>query len=219
MLRTAIGEVAAWRDTHPSGSVGSRRVVDRQRQSDRLLTPGLCEVLLAAAGAAGLPPRLVRVEVPEQLFVAQLHAAAQPSTGLREAGLLVAFDDVGAGGTSPRHLREVSADGLKIDRSFIHGMLTDDRDRALVQLLIDFATSIGLEVCAEGVETRSPAAGVGGHGMRLRSRLVVRPTRPDRPGRPVGCPGSRTGRVDQLTTALRSALMASSAGVLPAPWL
>jgi diguanylate cyclase (GGDEF)-like protein len=176
VLRTAIGEFAAWRDTHPSGSPARAVSLNVNVSTDRLLTPGLCGVMLAAARSAGLLPEMVRVEVPEQLLVAQLHAAARPLTELRQAGFLVAFDDVGAGGTSLRHLREVSADGLKIDRSFVHGMLADDRDRALVQLLIDFATSTGLGVCAEGVETEAQREALAAMGCRFaQGWLFARP--------------------------------------------
>lgn len=55
-------------------------------------------------------------------------------------------------GSVPAALREVRADWLKIDRSYVQGVPTDDRDRALVQLLIDFAGRAGLTVTAEGVE-------------------------------------------------------------------
>ena len=96
----------------------------------------------------------MRVEVPEHLLVDQLQAAVEPLDELRVAGFKVTFDDVGAGGTSLRHLREVRADGLKIDRSYVQGILADERDRALVQLLVDFAEGAGLAVTAEGVETQ-----------------------------------------------------------------
>ncbi len=121
--------------------------------TDRLLAPGLCDVLLSATADAALQPALVRVEVPEQLVVDQLAAAAGPLTELSAAGFKVTLDDVGAGGTALRHLRDVRADGLKIDRSYVQGILTADRDRALVQLLVDFAASTGTAVTAEGVET------------------------------------------------------------------
>jgi EAL domain-containing protein (putative c-di-GMP-specific phosphodiesterase class I) len=65
----------------------------------------------------------------------------------------VTFDDVGAGSISLRHLRSVAADGLKIDRSYVSGMVDGERDRAVVRLLVDFAVATGARITAEGVET------------------------------------------------------------------
>ena len=70
VLRTAIAEFAAWRDTHPSGSPARAVSLNVNVSTDRLLTPGLCGVMLAASRAAGLLPEMVRAEVPEQLLVA-----------------------------------------------------------------------------------------------------------------------------------------------------
>ncbi|MGY1722700.1 EAL domain-containing protein [Blastococcus sp. SYSU DS0533] len=151
VLRTATREFAGWRGERGPGA--GCVALNVNVSTDRLLTPGLGAVLATATAAAGLDPALVRVEVPESLLVDQLHAAVGPLEELRAAGYKVTFDDVGAGGTSLRHLREVRADGLKIDRSYVQGILTDDRDRALVQLLVDFADGAGLVVTAEGVET------------------------------------------------------------------
>ncbi|MGY1813322.1 putative bifunctional diguanylate cyclase/phosphodiesterase [Blastococcus sp. SYSU D00820] len=162
VLRTATAEFAAWCRDRP----GSSPALNVNVSTDRLLTPGLCAVLTAAAASAGLPPHRVRVEVPEHLLVDQIEAATGPLTELRAAGFGVTFDDVGAGGTSLRHLREVRADGLKIDRSYVQAMADDDRDRALVQLLVDFADSTGLAVTAEGVETEAQREQLIGMGCR-----------------------------------------------------
>ncbi|MGY1884179.1 putative bifunctional diguanylate cyclase/phosphodiesterase [Blastococcus sp. SYSU DS0753] len=162
VLRTATREFAAWQ--RESGPEAGCVALNVNVSTDRLLTPGLGTVLSDATGAAGLDPALVRVEVPESLLVDQLHAAVEPLEQLRAAGYKVTFDDVGAGGTSLRHLREVRADGLKIDRSYVQGILTDDRDRALVQLLVDFADGAGLVVTAEGVETEGHRAALQAMG-------------------------------------------------------
>ncbi|SOE03541.1 putative bifunctional diguanylate cyclase/phosphodiesterase [Blastococcus haudaquaticus] len=153
VLRTATSDFAAW--MHAEAAAGRDRPValNVNVSTDRLLSAGLDDVLRAAAAAANLEPGLVRVEVPEQLLVDQLGAATEALDRLSEAGFKVTLDDVGAGGTSLRHLREVHADGLKIDRSYVQRILTDDRDRALVQMLVDFAASTGIAVTAEGVET------------------------------------------------------------------
>ncbi|SNR56169.1 putative bifunctional diguanylate cyclase/phosphodiesterase [Blastococcus mobilis] len=153
VLRTATREFADWRQAEADDGRDGLVSLNVNVSTDRLLAPGLCDVLLSATADSGLQPALVRVEVPEQLVVDQLSAAAGPLTQLSAAGFKVTLDDVGAGGTALRHLRDVRTDGLKIDRSYVQGILTADRDRALVQLLVDFAASTGTAVTAEGVET------------------------------------------------------------------
>ncbi len=174
VLRTATREFASWRRER---GAGARPVaLNLNVTPERLLAPGLRQLLVEATTDAGVEPGLVRIEVPEQLLVDQLHRAVPRLTGLREAGFRVTFDDVGAGGTSLRHLREVRADGLKIDRSYVQGMLTEPRDRALVQLLVDFAAGTGLSVTAEGVETPEQREALRAAGCRYgQGWLFARP--------------------------------------------
>ncbi|MDT0276626.1 EAL domain-containing protein [Blastococcus goldschmidtiae] len=174
VLRTAAREFAAWR--RAGGPDADGVALNVNVSTDRLLTPGLLDVLESAVAAAGLEPAVVRVEVPEHLLVDQLAAAVEPLVRLRAAGFEVTFDDVGAGGTSLRHLRDVRADGLKIDRSYVQGIGTDDRDRAVVQLLVDFAESAGMAVTAEGVETAEQRAELLAMGCRYaQGWLFARP--------------------------------------------
>jgi diguanylate cyclase (GGDEF)-like protein len=174
VLRTATAEFAAWR--RATGPDADRVALNVNVSTDRLLTVGLPDVLAAAVAAADLDPAIVRVEVPEHLLVDQLAAAVPPLAALRRAGFKVTFDDVGAGGTSLRHLREVRADGLKIDRSYVQGIATDDRERAVVQLLVDFAESAGMAVTAEGVETAEQRDALLAMGCRYaQGWLFARP--------------------------------------------
>ena len=174
VLRTSARQFADWR--RDLGAAADRVALNVNVSTDRLLMPGLLDVLEDAVAAAGLDRALVRVEVPEHLLVDQLAAAVGPLAELRAAGFKVTFDDVGAGGTSLRHLRDVRADGLKIDRSYVQGITDDDRDRALVRLLVDFADSAGLAVTAEGVETEAQRQALLAMGCRYaQGWLFARP--------------------------------------------
>ncbi|WP_157519534.1 bifunctional diguanylate cyclase/phosphodiesterase [Modestobacter sp. Leaf380] len=145
VLRTACREFATWSTDGPFLNVNVSPAT--------LLAPGFLDQVLAAAGAGGLPPERLRIEVPEHLLVDQLDAVADTLSALRRAGVALTLDDVGAGDTSLRHLRDVDTDGIKIDRSYVAGAVDDVKDRALVQLLVAFADRTGLAVTAEGVET------------------------------------------------------------------
>jgi EAL domain-containing protein (putative c-di-GMP-specific phosphodiesterase class I) len=73
---------------------------------------------------------------------------------LNKHGIKVAIDDFGAGSTSLSHLAHLPINELKIDRSFITGMTADTHDRAIVRSIINLSHDLGLDVVAEGVETR-----------------------------------------------------------------
>src|ERR1700735_5568345 len=74
---------------------------------------------------------------------------------LRATGIGVSVDDFGTGNASIEYLAMLPASELKIDRSFITGILEDARSQAIVRSIIDLARNLGLTVVAEGIETEA----------------------------------------------------------------
>ena len=72
--------------------------------------------------------------------------------GLKEIGIFVSVDDFGTGYSSLSYLRKYPIDIIKIDRSFIKGIETDEKNAAIAKTIINLAHSLGMEVIAEGVE-------------------------------------------------------------------
>lgn len=75
----------------------------------------------------------------------------------RELGMRVALDDFGTGYSSLSRLRSLPVDVLKLDQSFVRGMLTDLSDYSIVKSVIGLGNAFGLDVIAEGVETTDHA--------------------------------------------------------------
>ncbi|HHW44653.1 MAG TPA: EAL domain-containing protein [Desulfotomaculum sp.] len=106
-------------------------------------------------GLGGLRRQAV-IEITESS--GQIRSCAKAQEQLRAAGVRIALDDVGAGDRALANMCEFRADFLKLDRSFIEGLMklkngAADRYRSMVRTLVDYAQRAGIEVIAEGVET------------------------------------------------------------------
>jgi len=95
---------------------------------------------------------------------------------LREGGVGVSIDDFGTGNASIEYLATLPASELKIDRSFITGMLEDARAEAIARSTIDLARNLGLTVVAEGIETEAVMEHLAGLGAQTgQGYFISRP--------------------------------------------
>jgi EAL domain-containing protein (putative c-di-GMP-specific phosphodiesterase class I) len=84
---------------------------------------------------------------------------------LRELGVGVAIDDFGTGYSSLSYLRHLPATQLKIDKAFVREMLHDATDRAIIAAVVPLAHALGMQVVAEGIETREQMELLKGMGV------------------------------------------------------
>ena len=91
-------------------------------------------------------------EITEGVLMSNVSVAQTWIESLRAAGLRIYLDDFGTGYSSLSYLKRFPLDTVKIDKSFIRDLHTDNSDRALVNAIITMARSLGLHVVAEGVE-------------------------------------------------------------------
>jgi EAL domain-containing protein (putative c-di-GMP-specific phosphodiesterase class I) len=92
------------------------------------------------------------LEVTETAIIGNAQLARQTLERFRAAGIEISIDDYGSGLSSLAYLKNIPADELKIDRSFVINMATDPVDAVLVRSAVTLAHSLGLRVVAEGVE-------------------------------------------------------------------
>lgn len=100
----------------------------------------------------GTELRRFTAEVTENGIIATGGAALDVLESLREAGVRVSIDDFGTGNSSLAYFKDIPADEVKIDKSFVLAMLENDANSRLVRSIIDLAHSFDLQVVAEGVE-------------------------------------------------------------------
>ena len=118
-----------------------------------LLDLGLPTEVARILEKRNFPPSCLRLEVSEDVVMADPDRTLEVLAGLRAIGVATALDDFGAGHVSLGHLKQLGVDELKIDRSFVMSLSHDPRDEAIVHATVDLGRRLGMRVVAEGVET------------------------------------------------------------------
>ncbi|WP_299978306.1 EAL domain-containing protein [uncultured Pseudoteredinibacter sp.] len=101
---------------------------------------------------AGLPSSALIIEVTESAAVENPEQAIAQLSHLKDIGIKLSVDDYGTGYSSLAQLKQLPVHELKIDKSFVQDLATDEEDRTIVRSTIELAHNIGLSVVAEGVE-------------------------------------------------------------------
>ena len=122
-----------------------------------------------ALARLGVPADRLELEITENTILTDPPRARAVLARLSELGVSLAIDDFGAGYSSLGYLKRLPVDVLKIDRSFVMNMSTDENDAVIVRSTIDLGHNLGLRVVAEGVEDES------GDADARRARLRHRP--------------------------------------------
>ncbi|MCZ4519796.1 bifunctional diguanylate cyclase/phosphodiesterase [Rhodococcus ruber] len=117
-----------------------------------LLDETLTEQVSAALAKYAVPAHTLEFEVTETTAMTDPVRSVNALASLRGLGATIAIDDYGTGYSSLAYLQSLPVQTLKIDRSFVSKMNTDDTDASIVRSTIDLARSLGVRVMAEGVE-------------------------------------------------------------------
>jgi diguanylate cyclase (GGDEF)-like protein len=132
----------------------------------QLAQADIVDVITRILNASGAPADRLKLEITESMLLHDIDVTAAKIKALSSLGIQFALDDFGTGYSSLGYLKKLSLSQLKIDRSFICGLLTDLVDAAIVRTVVQLAKSLGLSVISEGVETegqRRALADMGCH--------------------------------------------------------
>jgi diguanylate cyclase (GGDEF)-like protein/PAS domain S-box-containing protein len=111
-------------------------------------------VVEQALSETGLDPRYLELELPEDMVMSNIADSAQQIELLKRVGVSLSLDNFGTGYTSLSYLNKLQVDELKIDRSLINGITTNDSNAAIVSATIAMGHNIGKKIVAQGVESQ-----------------------------------------------------------------
>jgi len=149
VLERAVATVASWRASLPGAA---DLAVGVNLSVEQITAGGLVERVDEALERSGLPAGALILEVTETMMVRDPDATVATLTALHERGVRLALDDFGTGYAPLTHLRRLPVDIVKVDRSFVAGMLRGRIDDAIVAALVELTGGLGLGLVAEGVE-------------------------------------------------------------------
>lgn len=148
----------------------------------------------------GVSPTLLELEITEAVLMQGDASCREHLARLRGLGIQLAIDDFGTGYSSLAYLKRFRVDAMKIDRSFVMDMGTDDNSDTLVKAMIAIAHALGLRTVAEGVETEDQRARLAELGVdEMQGFLFSKPLPADEVEQKL-----TTGKVSHATPAPRT---------------
>jgi diguanylate cyclase (GGDEF)-like protein len=171
MSRRVMEDLARWRQQ------GVAVRVNMNVTAFDLRNPGFADDMEAELHSHGLTSSQLGIEVTETSILSRDAERIEATLhDLRHHGFSIALDDFGTGYASLSHLRRLPVNSLKIDRGFISDLENDPRTRAIVRSIVELAAALGLEIIAEGVETKSQLDAVRALGCPIiQGYLIAQP--------------------------------------------
>ena len=159
VLRTACLQRRAWRDAGLSSLRVGVNLSVRQLRHGRFV-----DSVVRTLADTGMEPSHLELEITESMVMQQIEEVIEMLRALSALGIGLAMDDFGTGYSSLSYLKRLPLGSIKIDKSFVRDITTDQDDAAIVAATIAMAHSLRLKVVAEGVETREQLDFLREHG-------------------------------------------------------
>ncbi len=137
--------------------------------------PNMVDKLLKASG---FPPEKLMLEVTESAFMVDLQRTVETLAVLNHMGIQISIDDFGTGFSSLNYIKKLPVNEIKIDKSFVIDMSSNENDLSIVRSIIDLGHNLGLKVVAEGVETKETLDLLGTFGCDQAQGFFIGKPRP-----------------------------------------
>lgn len=162
VLREACMECKYWNESgHPNFKVNVNLSVVQLLQSD------IAEIVEKTITEIGISPHNLTLEVTESLAINDMDRMKEILGKIKNLGVRIALDDFGTGYSSLNHIREIPADVIKVDQSFVIDLAEDTYSQSFIKMVAELATSIGVSICVEGIETEEQFKVLEGMQVRM----------------------------------------------------
>lgn len=158
VLETACSQISTWMQAGTPLRVAVNISAQQFRQHD------LAAKVHAALKNTGAQAQWLDIEITESVAMTQPDQARAQLNALAALGCRVALDDFGTGYSSLAYLKSLPVHKLKIDKSFMDGVLNEGSDASITRAIIALAQSLGMDLVAEGVETDAQRVFLQTHG-------------------------------------------------------
>ncbi|MGH2511988.1 MAG: EAL domain-containing protein, partial [Candidatus Limnocylindrales bacterium] len=149
VLETACRQARAWQLAYPD----ARPMMSVNLSARQFAQADLGEQVVAILASTGLPADSLELEITESVVMDNSEEAIAAMRTLQRLGMKLVLDDFGTGYSSLAYLKRLPLDTIKIDRSFVAGLVEDPVDLSIVQAVVSLAHGLGMAVTAEGIET------------------------------------------------------------------
>ena len=149
VLDTACAQLKTWQQSPLTSDI----VLAVNVSAKQLHKVDFVEQVLATVQRHGTNPARLKLELTESMLLDNINGIIAKMNALNKIGIHFALDDFGTGYSSLQYLKMLPLKQLKIDQSFVRDIATDSSDRKIVRTIITMASSLGIDVIAEGVET------------------------------------------------------------------
>ena len=150
VLREACRQMSEWKRRDASAAP---LFISVNLSGKQFTQPDLLGQVTRTLEETGLDPRSLKLEITESVVMENIEAAVETLESLRSLGVEMSIDDFGTGYSSLSYLHRLPIDTLKVDRSFVSRMASNNENTEIVRTIVTLAQSLDMKVVAEGVET------------------------------------------------------------------
>jgi diguanylate cyclase (GGDEF)-like protein/PAS domain S-box-containing protein len=172
VLQTACQQMVAWSQTQPD----ARWKMAVNVSARQFHHADFVDHVTEAVRLSGIEPHRLELELTESLLLQDVDNVIHKMEGLQQLGVVFSLDDFGTGYSSLSYLKRLPIYKLKVDQSFVRDMVAQAHSRSIVRTVVALASSLDLDVIAEGVETVEQQAMLAQLGcQRYQGYLFSRP--------------------------------------------
>lgn len=152
VLEATCKQMRAWLDKKFKVPRVSINISARHLRSDNLI-----KMLSAIPAKYAITPSMLCIEITEYALLEEVDIVKNNMRLIKDLGFGISLDDFGMGHSSLLYLKRWAVDEVKIDRSFVEGLVNSEEDRVIVKAIVALGDALGLDLIAEGVENQEQA--------------------------------------------------------------